>query len=139
MSSIIAITDKSRSAIIALTELAQRGDGGPVPIIEISEARDIPLHVLEQLFAALRRAGILASQRGVKGGYSFLRPVAEVTLLDVVETVDGRLVPATASPGGEESVWDRARSLLVGLLGELTIADMVDQEERMSDAPMFYI
>jgi len=55
MSTVIAISDKSRSAVVALTELARRGDGGPVPIVEISEARDIPLHVLEQLFAALRR------------------------------------------------------------------------------------
>jgi Rrf2 family protein len=68
MSSIISISDKSRSAIIALTELARRDQGGPVPIVEISEARDIPLHVLEQLFSGLRRAGVLASQRGVKGG-----------------------------------------------------------------------
>jgi Rrf2 family protein len=139
MSSIIAISDKSRSAIIALTELARRGQGGPVPIVEISEARDIPLHVLEQLFSALRRTGILASQRGVKGGYSFLRPPAEVTLLEVVETVDGRLAPAGGDAAGVDGVWRRARQLLVGLLGDLTIADMVDEEERLSEAPMFYI
>ncbi len=139
MSTIIAISDKSRSAVVALTELARRGDGGPVPIVEISEARDIPLHVLEQLFAALRRAGILASQRGVKGGYSFLRPYSEVTLLNIVETVDGRLVPGEGPARGVDSVWDQARTLLVGLLGGLTISDMVDQEERMAETPMFHI
>ena len=139
MSSIISISDKSRSAVVALTELAQRGDGGPVPIVEISEARDIPLHVLEQLFAGLRRAGILASQRGVKGGYSFLRLPGDVTLLHVVETVDGRLAPQNGPARGVDSVWDQARNLLVGLLGELTISDMVDQEERMSETPMFHI
>jgi len=138
MPSIIAISDKSRSAIVALTELASRGEGGPVPIVEISEARDIPLHVLEQLFSALRRAGILASQRGVKGGYSFLRPPGAVTLLEVVETVDGRLA-AAGDAAGVDGVWRQARQLLVGLLGDLTIADMVDEEERMSEAPMFYI
>jgi Rrf2 family cysteine metabolism transcriptional repressor len=139
MSSIIAISDKSRSAIIALTELAGRGEGGPVPIVEISEARDIPLHVLEQLFSALRRSGVLASQRGVKGGYSFLRPPGAVTLLEVVETVDGRLAPGGTKASGVDAVWHQARQLLVGLLGELTITDMVDEEERMSEAPMFYI
>lgn len=138
MSSIIAISDKSRSAIIALTELARRDQGGPVPIVEISEARDIPLHVLEQLFSGLRRAGVLASQRGVKGGYSFLRTPSEVTLLEVVETVDGRLA-AGGDGAGIDGVWHQARQLLVGLLGDLTIADMVDEEERMSEAPMFYI
>ena len=138
MSSIIAISDKSRSAIIALTELARRGQGSPVPIVEISEARDIPLHVLEQLFSGLRRAGVLASQRGVKGGYSFLRAPGEVSLLEVVETVDGRLA-AAGDASGIDGVWHQARQLLVGLLGDLTIADMVDEEERMSEAPMFYI
>jgi Rrf2 family transcriptional regulator, cysteine metabolism repressor len=138
MSSIIAISDKSRSAVVALTELARRGEGGPIPIVEISEARDIPLHVLEQLFSALRRAGVLASQRGVKGGYSFLRAPGEVTLLEVVETVDGRL-GAGGEVAGVDGVWHQARQLLVGLLGDLTIADMVDEEERMSEAPMFYI
>ncbi len=139
MSSIIAISDKSRSAIVALTELARHGESGPVPIVEISEARDIPLHVLEQLFASLRRAGILASQRGVKGGYSFLRPPADVTLLAVVETVDGRLGSIDADRAGVDIVWQQARDLLVGLLGERSIADMVDEEERVSETPMFYI
>jgi Rrf2 family transcriptional regulator, cysteine metabolism repressor len=139
MSSIIAISDKSRSAIVALTELARHGEGGPVPIVEISEARDIPLHVLEQLFASLRRAGILASQRGVKGGYSFLLPPADVTLLQVVETVDGRLASIGSERAGVDAVWQQARDLLVGLLGERSIADMVDEEERVSETPMFHI
>ena len=54
----ITITEKSRSAVIALTELAQRGSAGPVPILEVAERRGIPLHFLEQLFVGLRRAGI---------------------------------------------------------------------------------
>jgi Rrf2 family cysteine metabolism transcriptional repressor len=139
MSSIITISDKSRSAIVALTELARRGESGPVPIVEISEARNIPLHVLEQLFAALRRSGVLASQRGVKGGYSFQRPPGEVTLLEIVETVDGQLAPGGTPAGGVDAVWMQARTLLAGLLGDLTVVDMVDEEERMSEAPMFYI
>jgi Rrf2 family transcriptional regulator, cysteine metabolism repressor len=112
-----------------------------VPILEVAEARGIPLHFLEQLFAGLRRAGILQSQRGVKGGYSFRRPPAEVTILEVVETVDGRLTP----PGGQgasegaESVWAEARANLRELLSGLTVADMVEREARLQSAPMFHI
>jgi len=62
-----------------------------------------------------------------------------VTLLEIVEAVDGRLAPADAISQAVDSVWDQARTLLVGLLGGLTISDMVDQEERMSETPMFYI
>ena len=139
----IAVTEKSRSAVLALTELARRGDPAPVPILEISEGRGIPLHLLEQLFSSLRRAGILQSQRGVKGGYSFRRAPREVTLLDVVETVDGPLTPPgpvdrRADPAGE-SVWTEARERLADLLRDLTIADMVDRETRLESAPMFHI
>ncbi|MGD9694733.1 MAG: Rrf2 family transcriptional regulator [Thermoleophilia bacterium] len=137
----ITITEKSRSAVLALTELAQRGSAGPVPILEVAEARGIPLHFLEQLFAGLRRAGILQSQRGVKGGYSFRRPPAQVTILEVVETVDGRLAPpgAPVPPQGTESVWTEARTTLSELLNGLTIADMVEREARARSAPMFHI
>jgi len=141
---VITITEKSRSAVLALTELAQRGSAAPVPILEVAEARGIPLHFLEQLFAGLRRAGILQSQRGVKGGYSFRRPPPEVTILEVVETVDGRL--SSPGPGGgpveamdSGSVWAEARATLAELLSSLTIADMVEREARIQAAPMFHI
>jgi len=136
---VITISEKSRAAVRALTELAGRGETAPVPILEIAERRGVPLHLLEQLFAGLRRAGVLQSQRGVKGGYSFRRPPAEVSLLEVVETVDGRLSGADDPASGCDQVWDETRSCVAGLLGELTIADMVEREERLAQAPMFHI
>jgi Rrf2 family protein len=139
---VISITEKSRSAVLALTELARRGSSAPVPILEVAEARGIPLHFLEQLFAGLRRAGILQSQRGVKGGYSFRRPPAEVTILEVVETVDGRIASGAPPDGpveGTDSVWAEARASLAELLSGLTIADMVEREARIQSAPMFHI
>ena len=126
--------------MLALTELAQRGPSGPVPILEVAEARRIPLHFLEQLFAGLRRAGVLQSQRGVKGGYSFRRPPAEISILEVVETVDGRITaPPEADADGSGFVWTQARTALSDLLEGLTIADMVEREARAQDAPMFHI
>ena len=68
----ISITTKSPYALRALAELGRSGEG-PVPIGELARRRDIPVQFLEQLFATLRRGGILSSQRGVKGGYSFAR------------------------------------------------------------------
>src|SRR5580704_17966379 len=87
----ISITSKSPYAVQALTELGRSAGSGPVPIGELARRREIPVQFLEQLFATLRRAGILSSQRGVKGGYSFARPAAEVTVLEVVELLDGPL------------------------------------------------
>jgi Rrf2 family transcriptional regulator, cysteine metabolism repressor len=127
--------------VLALTELAQRSSSSPTPILEVAEARGIPLHFLEQLFAGLRRAGVLQSQRGVKGGYSFQRPPSDVTILEVVETVDGRIAPPGGGdePHGSEFVWAQARAALSELLSALTIADMVEREARLQDAPMFHI
>jgi Rrf2 family protein len=110
-----------------------------VPILEVAESRGIPLHFLEQLFAGLRRAGILQSQRGVKGGYSFRRPPAEVTVLEVVETVDGRLTPPGVEGDGADSIWIEARAALAGVLGGITIADVQEREARLRSAPMFHI
>lgn len=135
----ITITEKSRSAVLALTELARREENVPVPILEVAECRGVPLHLLEQLFAGLRRAGVLQSQRGVKGGYSFRRPPSDVSLLEVVETVDGRLAVDPAHASGCDAVWDEARERVSSLLSELTIADMVEREERLTQAPMFHI
>lgn len=142
----ITITEKSRSAVTALTELARRGMSSPVPILEVAESRGIPLHFLEQLFAGLRRAGILQSQRGVKGGYSFRRPPTDITVLEVVETVDGRLTEAPAEDGqarpvagAADDVWAEAREALCGVLAGVTIADIVEREARLQSAPMFHI
>ena len=87
----LSITTKSPYAVRALAELARCGGAGPVPIGELARRRDVPVQFLEQLFAVLRRAGILRSQRGVKGGYAFAREPGEVTVLEVVELLDGRL------------------------------------------------
>src|ERR671928_962937 len=86
----MSITTKSPYALQALTELARCGEG-PVPIGELARRRDIPVQFLEQIFATLRRAGLLRSQRGVKGGYSFARDPASITVLEVVELLDGPL------------------------------------------------
>jgi len=137
----IVVSDKSRAAAEALCELARRGGHGPVPIQEVANGRDLPLHFLEQLFGSLRRAGILQSQRGVKGGYSFARPPSEVTLLEVVETVDGRLGPAPPDPqpSGCLEPWITARDTLASHLAGITIADVQELDERVKDAPMFHI
>ena len=65
----ISITSKSPYAVLALAELGRSAGAGPVPIGELARKRDVPVQFLEQLFAALRRAGVISSQRGVKGGY----------------------------------------------------------------------
>ena len=109
----ISITTKSPYALRALAELGRTGGDGPIPIGELARRRDIPVQFLEQLFATLRRAGILRSQRGVKGGYAFAREP------------DGILAEAATA----------ARSVLEAT----TIADLVERETRAAGIAMYQI
>jgi Rrf2 family protein len=129
----ISITTKSPYALSALVELYRQGGVGPVPIAELARRRDIPVQFLEHLFATLRRAGILRSQRGVKGGYSFARPSDEVTVLELVELLDGPLGPDATGVFAEAAQAARA------VLAEATVASIAEQEIRAAGAPMYHI
>lgn len=136
----ISVSDRSRVAVLALAELAARTGGGPVPVLEVAERRGIPPHQVEQVFSALRRAGLLQSQRGVKGGYTLRRNASEMTLLDVIEAVDG---PIGGSPGREgcpvQAVWADGAARLASAFSDVTMADVAEREARRADAPMFHI
>ena len=129
----ISITTKSPYALLALAELGRSGDSQPVPIGELARRRDIPVQFLEQLFAVLRRAGVLRSQRGVKGGYAFAREPGEVTVLEVVELLDGRL------GAGADGIFADAATAARTVLAKATIADVLERENRAAGAQMYYI
>ncbi|MDQ6816074.1 MAG: Rrf2 family transcriptional regulator [Actinomycetota bacterium] len=129
----ISISSKSPYALSALVELYRRGGSEPVPIAELARRREIPAQFLEQLFAVLRRAGILRSQRGVKGGYAFARPPAELTVLELVELLDG---PIGAAATG---VFADAARAARDVLGEWTIADVAEAEAKAAGAAMYHI
>jgi DNA-binding IscR family transcriptional regulator len=129
----ISITTKSPYALQALTELGRAASAGPVPIGELARRRDIPVQFLEQLFATLRRAGVLKSQRGVKGGYTFARPPGEITVLEIVELLEG---PLGRDAGG---VFGDAAAAARDVLATTTIADVVEREARAAGAVMYHI
>jgi DNA-binding IscR family transcriptional regulator len=104
-----------------------------VPIAELARRRDIPVQFLEQLFATLRRAGILRSHRGVKGGYTFARAGTEITVLEIVELLDG---PVGA---GATGVFATAGAAVRSVLADATVADVADSEARAARAPMYHI
>ena len=128
----MSITTKSPYALQALAELARSGDG-PIPIGELARRRNIPVQFLEQLFATLRRAGLLRSQRGVKGGYTFARPPADITVLEVVELLDGPFGRDADGIFGEASAAARA------VMQASTLADVVEREARDAGVAMYQI
>ena len=145
------ISMKSRYAVRALTELARREEtdpGRPVRLGDIADSRDMPLQFLEQVFAALRRAGIVRSRRGAAGGYALGHPASEITIFDVVAALDGVPSPAACTQGlcesvdgcGAASVWIEAQQALEQVLVATTIDDLLAREETLrGSAPMYYI
>ncbi len=138
------LTQKSKYAVRALMELALNDCGSPLGVYEIARRKHIPERFLEQIFGELRRANILESRRGAHGGFYFAVPPEEITVLDIVEVLDGEVRPARCSAGGEcyiadaplcatSKVWDEARTAIEEVFGRYTIAQIA-AEERESRA-----
>lgn len=130
----ISITSKSPYAVEALVELGKSGSADqPLPVAELARRRDIPAQFLEQLFATLRRAGILKSQRGVNGGYILIRDPASIFVLEIVEMLDG---PVGADASG---IFKQAANQAAQILATTTIQDLIEAEEKASVDTMYFI
>ncbi len=135
------LTKKSKYAVRALVELALNEGDAPLGVAEIARSQYIPERFLEQIFGELRRANVLESQRGAHGGYRFAMPTEEISVLDVVEILDGEIRPARCSAGGicyitdaplcaTSEVWDEAREALEGVFGRYSIAQLAAAERE---------
>ena len=82
------LSTKGRYAVMALVDLASQTDGRPVALAEIAERQEISLSYLEQLFAKLRRGGLVRSVRGPGGGYLLARSAEETRISDAILAVD---------------------------------------------------
>ncbi len=135
------LTQKSKYAVRALIELAVSGREGPLGVAEIARLQRIPERFLEQILGELRREGVLESRRGAHGGYRFAMPTEEISVLDIVEILDGEVRPARCSAGGvcyiadaplcaTSQVWDEARVALEDVFGRYSIAQLAETERE---------
>jgi Rrf2 family protein len=131
----ISVTSKSRYAVLALAELSRTGDK-PTPIAAIAERRGMPLQFLEQLFGTLRRAGLVESRRGAGGGYLLARPAEEISVLDVVQALDGRVGDEAQEAGG---IWAEGVAALRDVFSRTTVAEIADRELGPDEARMYHI
>ena len=122
-------------------ELALNECGKPLGVAEIARRQRIPERFLEQIFGELRRANIVESRRGARGGFCFAMPTEEISVLDIVEILDGEVRPARCSAGGTcyiadaplcatSKVWDEAREALEDVFGRYSIAQLADLEHE---------
>ena len=96
-----------------------------MPIAQVAERREMPVQFLEQLFSTLRRDGLLQSQRGVKGGYRLARPPEQITVLEVVQSLDGKVGQEADEAGG---IWGEGVDALRDVFSSTTIADIARRE-----------
>lgn len=138
---------KTEYALLALLELTGYYDEGePLQIRQIAAQQSIPDRYLEQLLATLRRGGLVHSQRGAKGGYILGREPWQITLLDVIDCLegsdskvsknDGSAKTAESSVVGEiwQEVHDRANDVLRGY----TLQDLREKRDARQQLDIMY-
>jgi Rrf2 family protein len=136
------VSAKAEYACVAMLELAaNHAEAQPVRVKAIAEAHDIPPRFLVQILLQLKGAGLVESIRGAAGGYQLARPPDEISLADVINTIDRGAAPRTNGsrrPGQKRtarptspavtaihSVWQELQSTEQRLLAETTLADLV--------------
>jgi Rrf2 family protein len=108
-------------ALRAVIELA-RGEGSPITADRIARAQEIPPKFCESILLQLRRGGIAYAQRGPEGGYWLAKPAAELTLIEIIEVIDGPLgSPRIQAEGSLQKVWTALETAERRILTEVTI------------------
>jgi Rrf2 family transcriptional regulator, cysteine metabolism repressor len=134
---------KAEYGVRVMVELARQAGDDPIPLAEIAERGGLPLAYLEHLVARLRKAGLVDSRRGSRGGYLLARSPTEITMAEIVEALEGSIAPIECITEGSDGsivcsretdpghvcptklLWTRVRFSIVRTLQEMTLADLV--------------
>jgi Rrf2 family transcriptional regulator, iron-sulfur cluster assembly transcription factor len=132
------LTTKGRFAVTAMVDLSMRQTRGPVTLAAISERQHISLSYLEQLFGKLRRAKLVNSVRGPGGGYNLAKPIANITVAEIISAVD-EPIDATQCGGKENCIddrrcvthdlWATLNEKMNDYLGSVSLADVVSHQQ----------
>ena len=137
---------KAEYGVRVMVELARRAGDEPVPLAEIAEHDRLPLAYLEHLVARLRKAELVASRRGSRGGYMLARPASKITMAEIVEALEGQIAPIeciSSAPDGSlvcsreidgehacpsKLLWTRVRFSIVNTLQETKLSDLIPDQ-----------
>ena len=139
----VKLSNKGRYGVRALFDIAFHNDGRPTQIREIAERELIPARFLEQIFQDLKKAGLIASKRGPRGGYHLARPAAEISSATCVRALEGpvaRRSPRRTSaprerPGRDGRVFRDLAAAVESCFDAVTIADVCDRGAGARRAP----
>lgn len=136
-------TEYGLRGIVTLAERQREGGGRPVPLSEVAQAEGIPEAFLEQIFAGLRREGLVASVRGARGGYLLTREPESIRMGEIVALLEGNLAPigCVSSEFADpvdfcervqschtRSVWVKLNATILRTLDSISLADIIADE-----------
>ena len=132
------LTTKGRYAVTAMLDLALHYDQGAVTLAEIARRQGISLSYLEQLFARLRRSGLVDSVRGPGGGYNLANKPEDTTVADIIiainENIDARRCGGKINCDGDErclthELWEELSNRIYSFLQGISLANLVNQPD----------
>jgi Rrf2 family cysteine metabolism transcriptional repressor len=147
------LSTKGRYGLKSMFELALSYGKGPIPLNQIAERQNLSIHYLEQLFASLRKAGLVQSVRGAQGGYMLAFKPKEITVGSIIRTLEGPLVPADCVIEEDSNecekaewcvtriIWEKMRDSINNVVDSITLQDMLDDYKKLhnKDSYMYYI
>ena len=139
----------------AMLDLAERYGQGPVQSESIAKRQEISDAYLDQLLTLLRRAGLVRSVRGPRGGHELVRPAGEITLMEVLTALEGDFLAigapdATGSPdatGAQElptvrvqrELWQKVRAATELVLAGTNVQDLLERQRTLTAPARYYI
>jgi len=136
----VKLSSKARYGVRAMFDLAFHAAGGAAQIKDIAERQGIPPRFLEQIFQDLRRSGLVTSKRGPRGGYQLSREAREVSVEDVVRSLEGPIsIESDDDPdqGGDaasiavtERTFGELAASIEACLKAVTLEDLCDRAQR---------
>ena len=140
---------KAEYGVRVMVALARHDADAPISLSEIADEDGLPLAYLEHVVARLRKAGLVDSRRGARGGYMLARPAKQITMAEVVEALEGSIAPIECITEGTDGtlvcareaaddhrvcatklLWTRVRGSIVRTLEDTTLSDLVQDKPR---------
>ena len=137
------LSTKGRYGLIAAVDLALFSKGGPISISAIAAREGLSESYLEQLFAKLKKAGLVSSIRGTNGGYQLAKPAGEISVGDVLRDLDGEMVIVDC-PDSESKcarfdtcvtkyVWKRINNSINDTMDSMTLEEIAANSPEITD------
>lgn len=142
------VSTKGRYGLRAMIDLAMYSKNDSVPLISIAERQDISKSYLEQVFSALRKAGLVKSIKGSQGGYVLAYDAEEITVGMILRALEGDLsvvpmedevITNRIESYIRDNIWNKIDERVFSFIDEYTLKDIVDDYMEQDPAPMYYI